>query len=38
MALLLERRQNIFYHDYKVVAAGTQAGIGIEALPPVLMQ
>ncbi|WP_169704792.1 DUF4926 domain-containing protein [Runella slithyformis] len=37
MALLLERRQNIFYHDYKVVvAAGTQAGIGIEALPPVL--
>ena len=37
MAVLLERRQNIFYHDYKVVvAAGTQAGIGIEALPPVL--
>jgi hypothetical protein len=37
MALLLERRQNIFYHDYKVVvAAGTHAGIGIEALPPVL--
>jgi hypothetical protein len=37
MALLLERRQNIFYHDYKVVvAAGTKAGIGIEALPPVL--
>ena len=37
MALLLERRQNTFYHDYKVVvAAGTQAGIGIEALPPVL--
>jgi len=37
MALLLEKRQNIFYHDYKVVvAAGTQAGIGIEALPPVL--
>lgn len=37
MASLLERQQNIFYHDYKVViAAGTQAGIGIEALPPVL--
>ena len=37
MALLLERRQNIFYHDYKViVAAGTQAGIGVEALPPIL--
>ncbi len=37
MALLLERRQNIFYHEYKVVvAAGTQAGVGIEALPPVL--
>jgi hypothetical protein len=37
MALLLERRQNTFYHDYKVVvAAGTQAGIGIEALRPVL--
>jgi hypothetical protein len=37
MAELLRRRQNIFYHDYKVVvAAGTQAGIGIEALPPVL--
>lgn len=37
MAELLARRQNIFYHDYKVVvAAGTQAGIGIESLPPVL--
>jgi hypothetical protein len=37
MALLLERRQNTFYHDYKViVAAGTQAGIGVEALPPIL--
>ncbi len=37
MALLLERRQNIFYHDYKVVvSAGPHAGIGIEALPPVL--
>lgn len=37
MANLLEKRQNIFYHDYKVVvAAGTQAGIGIHALQPVL--
>jgi hypothetical protein len=37
MALLLEKRQNVFYKDYKVVvAAGTQAGIGIEALPPIL--
>ena len=37
MATLLKQRQNIFYHDYTIViAAGTQAGIGIEALPPVL--
>ena len=37
MASLLEKRQNIFYHNYKViVAAGTQAGIGVEALKPVL--
>ena len=37
MASLLAKRQNTFYNDYKVVvAAGTQAGIGIEALPPVL--
>lgn len=36
MANLLHRRNNKFYHDYKiVVAAGTSAGIGIEALPPV---
>jgi hypothetical protein len=34
---LLERKNNTFYHDYKViVAAGTQAGIGVAALPPVL--
>jgi len=33
---LLEQKQNRFYHDYKVVvAAGTSAGIGVEALPPV---
>ena len=37
MANLLKQRQNKFYHDYKVVvAAGTQAGIGVEALKPVL--
>lgn len=37
MKNLLEQRQNTFYHDYKViVAAGTQAGIGVEALPPIL--
>ena len=32
MANLLKRRQNLFYHDYKiVVAAGTGAGIGLDA-------
>ena len=37
MRNLLEQRQNNFYHDYKViVAAGAPAGIGVEALPPVL--
>jgi len=37
MANLLKQRQNKFYHDYSVVvAAGTQAGIGVNALPPVL--
>ena len=37
MANLLAERQNTFYHDYKViVAAGAKAGIGVEALPPVL--
>jgi hypothetical protein len=36
MANLLAERQNVFWHDYKVVvAAGTSAGIGLEALPPV---
>ena len=36
MANLLKKRQNIFYHNYTVVvAAGTQAGIGVHALPPV---
>ena len=37
MANLLKQRQNKFYHDYVVVvAAGIQAGIGVEAMPPVL--
>ena len=37
MANLLKQRQNKFYHDYTVVvAAGTQAGIGVQALNPVL--
>lgn len=36
MANLLAERQNTFWHDYTVVvAAGTQAGIGLDALPPV---
>ncbi len=39
MKNLLAKRQNKFYHEYKViVCAGTQAGIGAEALPPVLAQ
>jgi hypothetical protein len=34
---LLAKKQNRFYHDYKVVvAAGNAAGIGADALPPVL--
>lgn len=37
MANLLRARQNTFYHDYNVVvAAGAKAGIGADALPPVL--
>jgi len=37
MAKLLKQRQNVFYHEYDVViAAGTHAGIGVEAMPPVL--
>lgn len=37
MAELLSRRNNAFYHDYKVVvAAGSKAGIGLDALPPVM--
>ena len=34
---LLQQRQNRFYHDYKInVCAGTKAGIGVDALSPVL--
>lgn len=36
MANLLERRQNAFFHDYRVnVCAGAEAGIGPAALAPV---
>ena len=36
MKNLIDQRQNKFYHDYSVVvAAGSNAGIGVEALPPV---
>ncbi len=37
MKNLLEKRNNQFYHDYRViVVAGAGAGIGVQALPPVL--
>ena len=37
MRNLLSQKQNKFYHDYKIiVAAGMSAGIGVEALPPIL--
>ena len=36
MAKLLGERHNVFWHEYNVVvAAGTEAGIGLDALPPV---
>ena len=36
MRNLLGQRNNVFYHDFKiVVAAGTEAGIGVNALQPV---
>ena len=36
MANLLARRQNTFFHDYKViVAAGNRAGMGVDAVWPV---
>jgi hypothetical protein len=37
MKNLMQERSNTFYHNYEIlVAAGTNAGIGVEALPPVL--
>lgn len=37
MKNLMQQRQNTFYHDFEiVVAAGISAGVGVEALPPVL--
>ena len=37
MRNLLEEKQNLFYHEYKIiVCAGTKAGIGLGALHPVL--
>ena len=37
MRNLLAKKQNVFYQDYQViVAAGSSAGIGVDALPPVL--
>jgi hypothetical protein len=37
MRNLISQKQNEFYHDYSViVAAGSIAGIGVDALPPVL--
>ncbi len=39
MANLLKKRQNTFFHDYRViVAAGPSAGIGLDALQPVLTE
>jgi hypothetical protein len=36
MKNLIDQKQNKFYHDYEViVAAGTSAGIGVDALKPV---
>ena len=33
---LLQERANVFYHDYAInVCAGTAAGVGLDALPPV---
>lgn len=37
MENLLKEKQNSFYHDYKIiVCAGKKAGIGVDALQPVL--
>ena len=36
MANLLAEKQNVFWHDYEVLTvAGTSAGVGLDALPPV---
>ena len=36
MANLLTEKQNVFFHDYKALTvAGTGAGVGLDALPPV---
>lgn len=36
MANLLKQKQNVFYHDYTInIAAGSKAGIGVDALDPV---
>ena len=36
MKNLMQERQNVFYHDYKIiVAAGKEAGVGVKALEPV---
>jgi hypothetical protein len=36
MKNLLEEKHNVFWHDYNVLAvAGSSAGIGLDALPPV---
>lgn len=36
MANLLNQRQNVFYHDYKInICAGVKAGIGAAALEPI---
>jgi hypothetical protein len=36
MANLLAEKQNVFFHDYKVLTvAGNAAGVGLAALPPV---
>jgi hypothetical protein len=36
MANLLSEKQNVFWHDYQVLTvAGTGAGVGLAALPPV---
>lgn len=36
MANLLQEKQNVFWHDYEILTvAGTGAGIGLDALPPV---